>query len=132
MIRRQMGVLLGTIVSEQPSTSPAVKGRSLRRWLIAAAVLCLAALGCSSQPARVGPRPPGSYEIVGRSEGGACGLLFLGVIPIGVNSRTERAYAEAVHGRGTGLIDTELQYTWWFIPYVGTLHCTTIIGTVIR
>jgi hypothetical protein len=89
-------------------------------------------LGCSSKPARIGPRPPASYEVVGPSKGGGCGLLFLGLIPLGVNSRTERAYAEAIHGKGSDLINTEIQYSWWYVPYLGTIHCTTVTGTVVR
>jgi hypothetical protein len=89
-------------------------------------------LGCSSQRVRIGPTPPASYETLGRSEGGACGVLLLNVIPILVNSRTQRAYERALQRGGTALIDTKLQYQWWIIPYVGTMLCTVVHGTEIR
>jgi hypothetical protein len=99
-------------------------------WLGLVAIVAL--LGCASTAVNVAPRPREGFEILGKTSGDACGLLLLGVIPLGVNSRTERAYQEALKHGGTGLIDTELQTQWWYIPLVGVLPCTLIRGTEVR
>ena len=88
--------------------------------------------GCSSGPARIGPRPPHDYRIVGPAKGSACGLLLFNFIPIGVNERTRRAYDSAVaKGDGTALIDTAMRDRWYYV-YIGELLCTDIQGTAIR
>lgn len=105
----------------------------LRSRLVLASALCsLLACACSSLPTRVGPRPPESYRMVRLARGDACGVLLFGFIPIGMNSRTERAYADALRNSSGSLIDTRLQYQWWFIPVVGTLHCTVLEGALIE
>ena len=102
---------------------------------VAAAIatgVALFAVGCSSGPVLVGSRPPSAYEVVGPASGGACGVLLFSIIPIQVNSRTKRAYADALADKGTALINTEIQNSWWYIPYVGPMYCTTVLGTAIR
>jgi len=107
--------------------------RANTSWIVAVAITVAAvAAGCTSTRARIGPQPPEAYQMIGPSRGRACGLHLFGIIPIGVNSRTERAYASAVKHGGTGLIDTKLQTQWWVIPYVGILHCAVVEGTEIR
>jgi hypothetical protein len=101
-----------------------------RGWAaVGVAVAVLA--GCTSTAVRIGPKPREGYEVLGKTSGGACGLNLFGVIPIGVNSRTERAYADAVR-RGGGLMDAELQTQWWVIPAAGVLLCTRVQGTEVR
>src|SRR5437870_8821044 len=98
--------------------------RTSHRTVPSIMLLAALAVGCSSRHVRIGPAPPASYETLGPSEGSGCGLLLLNVIPIRVNSRTERACDNALQHGGTALIDTRLQYQWWIVPYLGTLLCT--------
>jgi hypothetical protein len=98
--------------------------------LALAALLLLA--GCYSQFVNVAPQPPKSYAVVGPAKGSACGLLLLDVIPIGVNDRTERAYADAVaKANATALMDTSVTTSWYY-AVIGVVHCTEIQGTAIR
>jgi hypothetical protein len=109
--------------------SVAVSGRlavlGLVLWLLA---------GCASEAVHVGPKPPATYRSLGWSEGGACGLLLFDVIPIGVNGRTQAAYDEALRrsAGGTMLVDTAVNERWYFIPYVGEILCSDVVGTAIR
>ncbi len=105
---------------------------SMTKRLFAVIATSATICACTSGWVKVGPIPPTNYEVVGPSEGGACGLLLFDLIPIGVNSRTQRAYDEALNKKGTALIDTEIHHTWWWIPYLGDIHCTHVKGTVIR
>jgi hypothetical protein len=99
------------------------------------AVLLLATVaiaGCSSPFTKIAPAPPIAYEPTRQAEGGACGALLLGVIPIGVNSRMERAYQEALKNAGaTGLTDTKVTDRWYWI-YLGDLVCTDVEGMGFR
>jgi len=94
--------------------------------------------GCSSGLTRVAPQPPDDYQRLGRAEGSACGALgILGTayyfIPMGLNSRVDRAYADAVQSvpGATALVDVELQENWyWWV--IGTSRCVTIRGEAVR
>lgn len=100
-------------------------------WLAVVAVTTTT-LACTSAPVMVGPNPEDGYKILGSASGSACGFALLGIVPLGVNSRTERAYANALKRGGTGLVDTELQTQWWWIPFFGMTYCTEIRGTEVR
>jgi hypothetical protein len=102
--------------------------------------LCAAVLfgSCKSTLTTVSPAPPARYEKLGAAEGKATGSLgVLGtayyVIPIGLNTRTERAYERAVASvpGATGLIDVTIKedWLWWLI---GTAWTTTITGEAIK
>jgi hypothetical protein len=101
-----------------------------RVWFVSSSLLLLA--GCASSAVKVGTRPPDTYSDGEVVRGDACGVLLWGIIPAGSNSRTERAYAAALGGRGTGLVDTKLQYSWYAIPFVGYLLCTNVEGRVVQ
>jgi hypothetical protein len=60
------------------------RARAGLTWLAVVSVLA-----CTSNATVVGPKPRDGYEVLGRTQGSACGLLLFGVIPIGVNSRTD-------------------------------------------
>lgn len=89
----------------------------------------------------VAPRPPMSYEVLGRGEGSAGGLLIIDYptlpvlmfIPIKLNTRTERAYRDAVEsvGGATGLINVSIResWTWWVF---GSTRSVTVIGDAIK
>ncbi len=96
------------------------------------AFACSVVSGCASSPVTIGPRLPHEYRAVDRVRGGACGVLLFGVIPVGVNDRTERAYQQALAGRGRALADTQLEYSWYIIPAVGLLLCSDIEGKVVQ
>ena len=99
---------------------------------ILSSIAVLATSACSSAPTMVAPNPGPHYEVLGKTHASACGFALFGFIPIGMNSRTERAYAAALKKGGTGLINTELQTQWWVIPLIGHIHCTQIRGTEVR
>lgn len=103
-----------------------------RRWLslLAAAQLLLLLCGCASQSVQVAQRPTSGQQVGASTRGRACGVLIAGVIPAGINSRTVRAYKAALAGH-SGLVDTEIQYDWYYIG-VGSLLCTTVEGRVIE
>ena len=94
--------------------------------------------GCSSHNVAIAPTQPEKYEVLGKAEGtgsGSLGLLSTAynVIPMGLNSRTERAYDNAVKSvpGATGLINVTYQEDWlWWI--VGTARNVTIKGDAIR
>ena len=110
-------------------------GVSFRIALLLGATLVGA---CASEPFNVAPRPPEKYEKLGQASGKACGSLLIlatayNFIPILLNSRVERAYANAVQSvpGATGLVNVTLQedWTWWII---GSARCVTITGEAIR
>ena len=105
--------------------------RAIRAVIIVAATVLVLNAGCSSNVVRVGPRPAPDATLGQNVEASGCGLLFLDLFPIGVNSRTERAYKNAV-GTGSGLADTQIRNYWFYFPFLGNVLCTTIKGTVVR
>lgn len=104
----------------------------IRAVLTVAAAGLMFTAGCASSAVLVGPRPVSAAPAGETVEGSGCGLLVFGLIPAGVNTRTERAYKNALGGRGTALSDTEIQYSWYWIPPVGQLVCTTLRGSIVR
>jgi len=57
--------------------------------------------GCASDPFNAAARPPDKFEKLGAASGRACGSLLIdgtiyNFIPILLNSRVQRAHAEAV------------------------------------
>lgn len=108
---------------------------------LASGLMALTALvlsGCASAPVTVAPLPPAKYRVMAKAAGKACGSIgILGtayyVIPMGLNSRVERAYQLAVQSvpGATGLINVELQDDWfWWL--VATTRCTTVSGDAIK
>jgi hypothetical protein len=82
--------------------------------------------------------PPAKYRVMARATGKACGSIgILGtayyVIPMGLNSRVERAYQLAIQSvpGSTGLINVELQddWFWWLLA---TTRCITVSGDAIK
>jgi hypothetical protein len=99
---------------------------------------CAILVGCASGFTKVAPTPPQNYQKLGHTSGSACGSLGVlatayYAIPIGINSRVERAYADAlakVPG-ATGLIDVTMQedWNWWLIA---TARCVTVTGEAVK
>ncbi len=94
--------------------------------------------GCSSHNVVVAPTQPEKYEVLGKAEGTASGSLGVlatayNFIPMGLNSRTARAYDNAVKSvpEATGLINVTYKEDWfWWI--VGTARNVTITGDAIK
>jgi hypothetical protein len=86
---------------------------------------------CASGPVLVGPKPAAPVQPGEIGRGTGCGLLLFGVIPVRVNSRTERAYREALHGRGSSLADTEVTESWYILPEIGPILCTGVSGRIV-
>ena len=94
--------------------------------------------GCSSHDVTIAPAQPEKYEVLGKAEGtgsGSLGLVATGYsfIPMGLNSRSERAYDNAVKSvpGATGLINVTYQedWLWWLLA---TARNVTIKGDAIR
>lgn len=94
--------------------------------------------GCASDFTKVAPRPPEKFQKLGQASGSACGTLFIdgtafNFIPVMLNSRVERAYADAVQSvsGATGLVNVTMQENWfWWV--LGSTRCVTITGEAIR
>ena len=104
----------------------------------AAALACALLASCASELVTVAPAPPLQYERLGHAEGKACGMLgFLATAyhfaPIGLNSRVERAYRDAVASvpGATAIVDVTMSEDWMY-PLIGTIRCVTISGEAIR
>jgi hypothetical protein len=94
--------------------------------------------GCASNLVTVAPAPPPHYAVLGQAKGSACGSIGIlstsdNFIPMGLNSRVERAYQRAVGSvpGATGLVNVTYQedWTWWVI---GTARCVTVTGEAIK
>jgi hypothetical protein len=109
---------------------------SIRPLAIASIAGALA--GCASAPFNVAPMPAAGYERLQQASGTACGALGILAtgyyfIPMGLNSRVERAWAAALESvpGATSLVDVQMHEDWHWI-FVATNRCTTITGTAIR
>ena len=105
----------------------------MRRSLCVSLIALASCFGCASEPILVAPRPPAHYERLGTTRGEGCGALLLTFIPIEMNSRVERAYADALQRMpgATAVVDVDLTETWyWWV--VGVNHCTMLEGIAIR
>ena len=105
---------------------------------LAAVLTLLLTAGCASNWVNVAPLPPDHYQKLGTTEADVCGFRLLALpwhqlISRGMNTRVERAYAEAlaqVPG-ATGLIDVTLQERWsWGV--ILSEHCVVIRGEAVR
>lgn len=111
--------------------------RKISLSLAAAATLFILS-GCSSHNVTIAPQQPKKYEVLGKAEGSASGSLgalstAYYFIPMGLNSRTERAYKNAIESvpGATGLVNVTYQEDWlWWI--IGTSKDVTIKGDAIR
>lgn len=94
--------------------------------------------GCASGFTTIAPQPPAHYEKLGPATGKASGSLGIVAtayyfIPMGLNTRVDRAYDNAVASvpGATGLIDVTLDESWfWWV--IGTGRTVTISGEAIR
>ncbi len=98
----------------------------------AGVLLAVVMSGCSSVGTMVVSKPPANPQKLGRVEGFARGAL-LGLIPIRENSRTERAYNDALAQApgAKALMDVTIQENWYWY-YLGTIRCVTITGEAVK
>jgi hypothetical protein len=93
---------------------------------------------CESSPVKVVSRPATGSDKLGKAQGSACGSLGLlatayYAIPLGLNSRVERAYERALASvpGATSLTDVTMQENWyWWV--LGTVRCVTISGEAMK
>jgi hypothetical protein len=98
----------------------------------------LFSMGCASPMVTIMPAPPENAEKLGQVSGSATGFHgFLDpawyVIPIGLNSRVERAYQDALSKApgATALTGVTLQENWYWVG-LGTIRTVTITGEAVR
>jgi len=112
--------------------------RGNHRSLSILAVASVALGACASGFATVAPEPPQQYSRMGKATGSDCGSLGIlstayYAIPMGLNSRVENAYNNAVASvpGATSLVDVTIQEDWyWWL--IGTARCVTISGEAIK
>lgn len=110
----------------------------LRVTVSALVVAVLLVSGCSGAFVKVAPLPPAGYERLGHVEGSGCGSLAIAwgpwaFIPIGLDSRLERARAAALAQRpgATALVDVRITERWYWY-FLALTRCITVSGEAIR
>jgi hypothetical protein len=92
--------------------------------------------GCASNPLKISTlqnkTADKDYQVLGPGEGGAVGIMLFDVIPIGQNSRFERAYEEAVKSKGGDRLIDPVITEKWFWGVVLNRYITEISGTVVK
>lgn len=112
----------------------------MKRWIYFLLLVVLLSLvgGCTTGRMMMTPAPQENYQRLGPVSGYACGSLGvifedLYFIPMGLNSRYELAYSDALAKApgATALIDVTIRedWHWWFI---GTARCVTLTGEAIK
>ena len=100
--------------------------------VILAAALLLSA--CAGAPVALGtrvngPTPTGVQRTI---EAKACGFQLLIFIPIGINTRAERAYQELeAKAEGDFITDVQVQEKWTY-GFVGTQYCTVLRAMAVK
>jgi len=116
-----------------------ISGNVSSALLASALLACIPLIGgCASGLTTIAPQPPAQYEKLGPATGKASGSLGIlstayYFIPMGLNTRVQRAYDNAVASvpGATGLIDVTFDESWfWWI--IGTGRTVTISGEAIR
>jgi hypothetical protein len=103
-----------------------------RLGLVRPLALILSALlvACAGAPVKFQTVAPASLKSYTGSKqlltAEACGFQLFLFIPIGVNSRLERAYASLLaQAAGAPLTDVEVKEAWTY-GFIGTNYCTTL------
>lgn len=110
----------------------------IKPQIIAPMIGLLMLAGCSSHQVMIEKAPPAKYEKIGEAKGEGTGSLGLAAtayyfIPMGLNSRTEKAYDNAVASvpGATGLMNVTYQEDWfWWL--LGTGRTVKISGDAIK
>jgi len=112
--------------------------RIMKLHVIAPMIGMLFLAGCSSHQVAIEKAPPAKYETIGKAKGEGTGSLGLAAtayyfIPMGLNSRSEKAYDNAIASvsGATGLMNVTYQEDWfWWI--LGTGRTVIITGDAIK
>lgn len=88
--------------------------------------------GCVSAPLKIDNLAQKEYDILGEAEGSAVGIMLFNFIPIGQNTRFERAYDAAVQSKGGDVLLTPEISERWFWAWILNGYKTTVKGTVIK
>lgn len=88
--------------------------------------------GCVSVPLKIDNLAQKEYDVLGEAEGSAVGIMLFNVIPIGQNTRFERAYDAAVQSKGGDALLTPEISESWFWAWILNGYKTTVKGTVIK
>lgn len=100
--------------------------------LLGVLLMVLFILGCASVPLEITSIGKTEYEVVGEGSGSAVGIMLFELIPIGQNTRFQRAYNAAVNSRGGDALLNPVISENWFWAYVLNGYVTKIKGTVIK
>jgi len=95
-------------------------------------ILFAACAGCVGTPVTFKSLTDVKYDATkGRTvSGSACGFQLLLFIPIKINDRHERAYAELLDDAGPGYYVTDINVCErWKYGFVGTAYCTDLKAT---
>ena len=94
---------------------------------------CSLHFGCSSSDAQLVSRPPEKPTRLGPARGTASGVLLLAVLPFGVNSRTYRAYKDALAQvpEATALTDVTMEEFWIYFG-IGYFQQVIITGEAVK
>jgi len=113
---------------------------NLKRCFTATAPLLAAMVlgACASGFTKVSPTPSDGYQSLGPTTGKACGSMGIVAtayyaIPMGLNSRVENAYIDALNKvpGATSLTNVTMQEDWfWWL--IGTARCVTLTGEAIK
>ena len=114
--------------------------RNLKQSILIGVLIAFIAsmMGCASGLTTIAPMPPKKYEKLGHASGkasGSLGILATGYyfIPMGLNSRVDRAYNNALKSvpGATALIDVNFKESWyWWV--IGTGRTVTVSGEAIK
>lgn len=115
-----------------------MKGIHKRASILAALGAAMLLAGCASGLTTVAPTPSAEHSTLGPARGSACGSLGViatayNFVPMGLNSRVERAYADALGSvpGATSLVNVTMQEDWyWWV--IGTARCVTITGEAVK
>jgi len=100
--------------------------------VVVSLISILLSVGCAGAPVNI-PNVKGSdYKILGEGSGSAVGIMLFNVIPIGQNSRFERAYNQAVARLGGDALVDPVFSERWFWAYALNGYITTVKGTVVK
>lgn len=110
----------------------------LKIQVFAPTIVLFLLAGCSTNQVKIEQAPPAKYQTLGKAEGSGTGSLgLLGTayyfIPMGLNSRSERAYGNAIESvpGATALMNVTYQEDWfWWV--IGTARTVTITGDAIK
>ena len=101
--------------------------------LLIVSVALLSLVACVSSPLEIKTAPIAANEkSFGEASGSATGILLFGFIPIGQNSRFQKAYDQAVqtHSGTTRLVDPVIEEQWfWGVVLEGFVF--KITGTAV-